>query len=163
MSITNEEIMAITKAFSSKDIKEARDLIGNNSEVDINLMLKISGRLVRSKKPKPSKGTSSIPWKVAMALFVKRSGFTGPQTARVLADAICEAMRMGRDAQSDLLSESGVGDALQLVEQELFAKLPPIEKDGAIRFVGDVNAVRQPLLVEDDEPGSLGEVESVAK
>jgi hypothetical protein len=163
MSITSEEIMAIVKAFSSKDVKAARDSINNDSEVDIDLVLKVSGKLVRGQKPKPAKGTSTIPWKVAMALLVKRSGVTGPQSARVLADAITTAVTLSKDARTELLTESGVGDAMELVDRELFSKLPPIEKDGTIKFVGDAAAVRQPVLVVDNEPVLSGEDEIAAK
>tara|TARA_R110002167_G_scaffold250397_3_gene456573 strand:+ start:699 stop:1190 length:492 start_codon:yes stop_codon:yes gene_type:complete len=163
MSITNEEIVAIMKAFSSKDVKAARDLINNDSEVDIDLVFKVSGKLLRGQKPKPAKGTSTIPWKVAMALVIKRSGFTGPQSARLLADAITTAVSLNKDAAAELMAESGVGDALALVDRELFSKLPPIEKDGTIKFVGEAVAVRQPVLVVDNEPVSLGEDEIAAK
>lgn len=163
MSITPEEIMAIVKAFSSKDVKAARDSINNDSEMDIDLVLKVSGKLVRGQKPKPAKGTSTIPWKVAMALLVKRSGVTGPQSARVLADAITTAVTLSTDARTELLAESGVGDAMELVDRELFSKLPPIEKDGTIKFVGDAAAVRQPVLVVDNEPVLSGEDEIAAK
>lgn len=163
MSITPEEIMAIVKAFSSKDVKAARDSINNDSEMDIDLVLKVSGKLVRGQKPKPAKGTSTIPWKVAMALLVKRSGVTGPQSARVLADAITTAVTLSKDARTELLAESGVGDAMELVDRELFSKLPPIEKDGTIKFVGEADAVRQPVLVVDNEPVLSGEDEIAAK
>jgi|TARA_R110002020_G_scaffold25794_4_gene83513 hypothetical protein len=161
-NFTHEEVLAITKALSKKEIDSARKDFQSGEEVDIDLVIRVAGKLKRGKAFE-SKGTSQIPWKVAMALLLKRSGFTGPQTARLLADAIKDSIDMGKDSKTELLKESGVGDALALIDRELFSKLPKIQKDGNITFSAMlVEPVRVPTLVVDDDTESLGEVEEVA-
>jgi len=167
MDLTPEEILALLKSIPTKEAASARKQIDNESEADVNLLVQVSGRLVRGAKPKPAKGTSRIPWKVAVALFVKRAGFTGPTTVKLLADAITDAINMGRDAEADLIVASGVGDALALVERDLFSKLPPIEKEGTIKFVphsdGGIKAIRQPMLTVDNALESEEGDEDAAK
>jgi hypothetical protein len=161
-NFTHEEVLAITKALSKKEIDSARKDFPSGEEVDIDLVIRVAGKLKRGKAFE-SKGTSQIPWKVAMALLLKRSGFTGPQTARLLADAIKDSIDMGKDSKTELLKESGVGDALALIDRELFSKLPKIQKDGNITFSAMlVEPVRVPTLVVDDDTESLGEGEEVA-
>ena len=161
-NFTHEEVLAITKALSKKQIDSARKDFPSGEEVDIDLVIRVAGKLKRGKAFE-SKGTSQIPWKVAMALLLKRSGFTGPQTARLLADAIKDSIDMGKDSKTELLKESGVGDALALIDRELFSKLPKIQKDGNITFSAMlVEPVRVPTLVVDDDTESLGEGEEVA-
>ena len=161
-NFTHEEVLAITKALSKKEIDSARKDFPSGEEVDIDLVVRVAGKLKRGKAFE-SKGTSQIPWKVAMALLLKRSGFTGPQTARLLADAIKDSLEMGKDSKTELLKESGVGDALALIDRELFSKLPKIQKDGNITFSAMlVEPVRVPTLVVDDDTESLGEGEEVA-
>ena len=161
-NFTHEEVLAITKALSKKEIDSARKDFPSGEEVDIDLVIRVAGKLKRGKAFE-SKGTSQIPWKVAMALLLKRSVFTGPQTARLLADAIKDSIDMGKDSKTELLKESGVGDALALIDRELFSKLPKIQKDGNITFSAMlVEPVRVPTLVVDDDTESLGEGEEVA-
>ena len=164
MELTSQEIIAITKAFNTKAVSLAKQDIDNNSEIDVNLVVKVAGKLKRAKKPKPAKGTSSIPWKVAMALFAKRAGFTKEQTAKVLLETLTVSIEADSDKQAELLKESGVGDALAMLDREVFSKLPPIERDGNITFRVDViEAIREPMLVADQDAPSLGEGEEVAK
>ena len=164
MELTSQEIIAITKAFNTKAVSLAKQDIDNNSEIDVNLVVKVAGKLKRAKKPKPAKGTSSIPWKVAMALFAKRAGFTKEQTAKVLLETLTVSIEADSDKQAELLKESGVGDALAMLDREVFSKLPPIERDGNITFKVDViEAIREPMLVADQDAPDLGEGEEVAK
>lgn len=164
MELTSQEIIAITKAFNTKAVSLAKQDIDNNSEIDVNLVVKVAGKLKRAKKPKPAKGTSSIPWKVAMALFAKRAGFTKEQTAKVLLETLTASIEADSNKQAELLKESGVGDALAMLDREVFSKLPPIERDGNITFKVDVlEAIREPMLVADQDAPSLGEGEEVAK
>jgi|GEM_PF-5945175 len=148
MNLNPEEIVAILKVIPTKECTAARKAIENDSQTEIDLVVRVSGKLERAAKPKPSKGTSRIPWTAAIALFLKRSGATGPSTIKLLAEVICEAAAMDSGAKASLLKESGVGDALQIVDEELFSKLPPIEKNGNITFKGEVEAIRQPVEAE---------------
>ena len=157
-------MLALSKAFGSKELGLAKKAIENGSETDVNLMVKIVGRLKRAAKPKPAKGTSTIPWKVAMALFAKRAGFTKEQTAKVLLETLTLSIGLGKDKQSELLKESGVGDALAMLDREVFSKLPPIHREGNISFAVEcVEAVRTPMLVTSNDTPTLGEGEEVAK
>ena len=163
MSFSNEEILAITKALSSKEVSAARKQINSSSEVDINLMVKIVGKLKRG-EPSESKGTSRIPWKVAIALLLKRSGVTGPNSIKLLASTIQDAVAMNKEARDEILNENGVGDALQVVDRELCSKLPKIQKDGNITFESaEVQAIRVPIEVADFDSETFGEGEEVAK
>ena len=141
MQLTPEEILALVKAIPTKEAKAARKAIANGSQSEVDVLVRISGTIKRANKPKPAKGTSAIPWKAAIALFLKRSGATGPASARLLADVITESAKLGAEAKQALLLESGVGDALQIVDRELFSKLPPIAKDGNITFSGEAIVV----------------------
>ena len=164
MELTSQEIIALTKAMSGKAVTIAKRDIDNNSEIDVNLIVKIAGKLKRGAKSKPVKATSSIPWKVALALFAKRSGFTREQTAKVLLDAVTLALDTDKDKEKQLLEEMGVGDALAMLDREVFDKLPKKSRDGNITFdVAVIEAIRQPILVTDQDTPDLGEGEEVAK
>jgi len=164
VELTSQEIIAITKAFNTKAVSIAKRDIDNNSEIDVNLVVKVAGKLKRGSKSKPVKATSTIPWKVAMALFAKRAGFTKEQTAKVLLETLTVAINSNSDKQSELLKESGVGDALVMLDREVFDKLPKKQRDGNITFdVAMVEAMRGPTLVADEDAPTLGEGEEAAK
>ena len=164
MELTSQEIIALTKAIPTKAVTIAKRDIDNNSEIDVNLVVKVAGKLKRGKKSKPVKATSTIPWKVALALFAKRSGFTREQTAKVLLDAVTMALNTNKDKESELLEEMGVGDALAMLDREVFDKLPKKTRDGNITFeVAMVEAIREPMLVADEDVSFLGEGEDAAK
>lgn len=164
MELTSQEIIALTKAFTTKAVSLAKRDIDNNSEVDVNLVVKVAGKLKRGSKSKPVKATSTIPWKVALALFAKRSGFTREQTAKVLLEAVTFALSTDKDKEAKLLEEMGVGDALAMLDREVFEKLPKKARDGNVTFeVAVVEAVREPILVTDPGASFLGEGEEVAK
>ena len=164
MELTSQEIIALTKAFNTKAVSIAKRDIDNNSEIDVNLIVKIAGKLKRGQKSKPVKATYTIPWKVALALFAKRSGFTREQTAKVLLEAVTFALETNSDKKTELLEEMGVGDALAMLDREVFDKLPKKTRDGNITFdVAMVEAVREPMLVADQDTLTLGEGEEVAK
>lgn len=164
MELTSQEIIALTKAFNTKAVSIAKRDIDNNSEIDVNLVVKVAGKLKRGSKSKPVKATSTIPWKVAMALFAKRAGFTKEQTAKVLLETLTVAINSNSDKQSELLKESGVGDALVMLDREVFDKLPKKQRDGNITFdVAMVEAMRGPTLVADEDAPTLGEGEEAAK
>lgn len=165
MELTSQEIIALTKAFTTKAVSLAKRDIDNNSEVDVNLIVKVAGKLKRGSRSKPVKATSTIPWKVALALFAKRSGFTRAQTAKVLLEAVTLALDTNSDKKADeLLKEMGVGDALAMLDREVFEKLPKKARDGNVTFeVAVVEAVRTPILVTDQDTSFLGEGEEVAK
>jgi hypothetical protein len=164
VEFTSQEIIALTKAFNTKAVSLAKRDIDNNSEIDVNLVVKVAGKLKRGSKSKPVKATSTIPWKVALALFAKRSGFTREQTAKVLLDAVTFALNTDKDKEAKLLEEMGVGDALAMLDREVFDKLPKKQRDGNITFdVAMIEAVREPILVADQDTLTLGEGEEVAK
>jgi len=164
VGFTSQEIIALTKAFNTKAVSIAKRDIDNNSEIDVNLVVKVAGKLKRGSKSKPVKATSTIPWKVAMALFAKRAGFTKEQTAKVLLETLTVAINSNSDKQSELLKESGVGDALAMLDREVFDKLPKKQRDGNITFdVAMVEAVRGLTLVADEDAPTLGEGEEAAK
>lgn len=164
MELTSQEIVALTKAFNTKAVSLAKQDIDNNSEVDVNLIVKVAGKLKRGQRSKPVKATSTIPWKVALALFAKRSGFTREQTAKVLLEAVTFALETNSDKQNKLLQEMGVGDAMAMLDREVFDKLPKKQRDGNVTFeVAVVEAVREPMLVADQDILFLGEGEEVAK
>ena len=164
MELTSQEIIALTKAFNTKAVSLAKRDIDNNSEIDVNPVVKVAGKLKRGQQSKPVKATSTIPWKVALALFAKRSGFTREQTAKVLLDAVTFALNTDKDKESQLLNEMGVGDALAMLDREVFEKLPKKTRDGNITFeVAVVEAVREPMLVADEDVSFLGEGEDAAK
>ena len=164
MELTSQEIIALTKAFTTKAVSLAKRDIDNNSEIDVNLVVKVAGKLKRGSKSKPVKATSTIPWKVALALFAKRSGFTRAQTAKVLLEAVTLALDTNSDKKTEILDEMGVGDALAMLDREVFDKLPKKARDGNVTFeVAVVEAVREPILVTDPDTSFLGEGEEVAK
>ena len=164
MELTSQEIVALTKAFNTKAVSLAKQDIDNNSEIDVNLIVKVAGQLKRGQRSEPVKATSTIPWKVALALFAKRSGFTREQTAKVLLEAVTFALETNSDKQNKLLQEMGVGDAMAMLDREVFDKLPKKQRDGNVTFeVAVVEAVREPMLVADQDTLILGEGEEVAK
>ena len=149
-NLTPEEILAIMKAVSTKESTQARKAIANDSQVEVDTLVRVKGLLKRG-EAFSSKGTSRLPWKVAIALLLTRSGVTGPGSIELLTEAIRDAVTMNKDSRDALLKENGIGDALQIVDKELCEKLPPIEKDGNISFAASVvEAVRKPALVADE-------------
>jgi len=164
VGFTSQEIIALTKAFNTKSVSIAKMDINNDSEIDVNLIVQIAGKLKRGRKSKPVKATSTIPWKVALALFAKRSGFTREQTAKVLLEAVTFALQTNSDKKTELLDEMGVGDALAMLDREVFNKLPKNTRDGNITFeVAMMKAIREPMLVADQDTLILGEGVEVAK
>ena len=164
MGFTSQEIIALTKAFNTKSVSIAKMDINNDSEIDVNLIVQIAGKPKRGRKSKPVKATSTIPWKVALALFAKRSGFTREQTAKVLLEAVTFALETNSDKKTELLDEMGVGDALAMLDREVFNKLPKNTRDGNITFeVAMMKAIREPMLVADQDTLILGEGVEVAK
>tara|TARA_R110000824_G_scaffold295144_1_gene483511 strand:- start:56 stop:556 length:501 start_codon:yes stop_codon:yes gene_type:complete len=166
MDLTPEEILALMKSIPTKEVTEARKQIENKSEADVNLMIRVSGRLVRGGKPEPTKGTSGIPWLVAMALFMHRSGATGDDSITTLAEAINDAKKMNSDARKTLLRKNGVAAALVKIEQDLVENLPKIEKQGTIKFIpsaeGGMMVIREPMLAVDNDSSTDSDSE-VAK
>lgn len=149
-NLTPEEILAIMKAVPTKEVTKVRKAIANDSQVEVNTLVRVKGILKRG-EAFDSKGTSRVPWKVAIALLLKRSGVTGPGSIELLTEAIRDAVTMNKDSRDELLKENGIGDALQIVDKELCEKLPPIQKDGNISFAASVvEAVREPTLVADE-------------
>ena len=57
MELTPEEILALVKAIPSKEAKEARKAIANDSKVEVDILVRVQGVVKRASKPKPSKGT----------------------------------------------------------------------------------------------------------
>ena len=160
LNLTPEEIVAIMKTISTKESEAARKAIANGSQAEVDMLIRVKGLFKRG-EAFDSKGTSRIPWKLALAIFLKRSGITGPQTARMIADSIQEAIKLGKDADANLLKESGVSGALALIDEELFQKLPKIQKNGNITFVPQVReAVHKPVLVADEDEDNASETEA---
>ena len=76
-------------------------------------------------------------------------------------EAIRDAASMNKDAREKLLSEAGVGDALQVVNKELCEKIPRIQKNGNITFVPQMRqAIHAPVLVTDEDEHNASEVEA---
>ena len=74
------------------------------------------------------------------------------------------ALETNSDKQNKLLLEMGVGDAMAMLDREVFDKLPKKQRDGNVTFeVAVVEAVREPMLVADQDILFLGEGEEVAK
>ena len=74
------------------------------------------------------------------------------------------ALNTNKDKESELLEEMGVGDALAMLDREVFDKLPKKTRDGNITFeVAMVEAIREPMLVADQDAPTLGEGEDAAK
>tara|TARA_R110002051_G_scaffold139930_2_gene212655 strand:- start:807 stop:1304 length:498 start_codon:yes stop_codon:yes gene_type:complete len=160
LNLTPEEILAIMKTISTKEVDAARKAIANDSQAEIDMTVRIKGLLKRG-DAFSSKGTSRIPWKLALAIFLKRSGFTGPQTARMIADSIQEAIKLGKEADANLIKESGVFAALAIIDEELLKKLPKIQKNGNITFVPQMRqAIHAPVLVTHEDEHNASEVEA---
>ena len=82
----------------------------------------------------------------------------------MLLEAVTFALETNSDKKTELLEEMGVGDALAMLDREVFDKLPKKTRDGNITFdVAMVEAVREPMLVADQDTLTLGEGEEVAK
>tara|TARA_R110000824_G_scaffold359619_1_gene547193 strand:- start:64 stop:561 length:498 start_codon:yes stop_codon:yes gene_type:complete len=160
LNFTPEEMLAIMKTISTKEVETAKSAIANDSQAEIDMTVRIKGLLKRG-NAFSSKGTSRIPWKVAIALLLKRSGVTGPGSIELLTEAIRDAASMNKDAREKLLSEAGVGDALQVVNKELCEKIPRIQKNGNITFVPQMRqAIHAPVLVTDEDEHNASEVEA---
>lgn len=125
----------IKKALSGMDktAGDARAKAAPDQSIDemvINLTLTVSGLSIGHDTDKTP--TCSIPLLPTVALLIKRMGFQRDKAMETLQGVMKEALEIGGDkaATDALLSEMGVAEAMQTIQEEVIATLPrsPVKK-----------------------------------
>lgn len=112
---------------------KAREEVGPGVHSDIELTLTVRVGEMRVAEDTDKAPTCSIPMLAAMALLVKRMGFQREKAFEVLQEVMTEAIKLGKDASSTLLAETGVADAEKAIKTEVIAKLPRTPVKGAVK------------------------------
>lgn len=68
-----------------------------------------------------------------IALILKYAGVTGPAATKLLGKVFREQMSLGKDAQKELLKDSGVAAALASFKEEVVATLPKTHVLGTVK------------------------------
>ena len=68
--------------------------------------------------------TTSIPWLAAMGLLIRRMGLQREAAMDIIREAVTQALTLGDDAEKAILSETGVGDAVETLKKEIIDRLP---------------------------------------
>ena len=76
--------------------------------------------------------TSSIPWKTALALFVRYSGVTGDVAMEALVRAMNEAQNAGEKPEKTISELAELDKAKKIVDEKL-ASMPKIKKHGIVK------------------------------
>jgi len=129
----SKTLFGLSKAFEKLAKKEqAREgLSAGEHNVDATVTVKINGSISVG-EDFPAKPTSSIPWKTAMALFVRYSGATGETAMNALVRAMSEAIQADEEAEKLILKSVDLEKAVKLVEKKL-EDLPKKNKPGVVR------------------------------
>jgi len=92
---------------------------------NVDFIVRISGILVKNadhlKTP-----SNSVPWLVALALLVRRSGATRKKSIKLLIDVLKESLEYSKssdDSKKTLLAETGVQEAMDQLKEH-FGTLP---------------------------------------
>lgn len=166
--LTVAEILAINKGLSSAAVAEARKAIGNDSEQEVDVVARWVGKIVRSKAPKPAPATSNI---LCLATIVTAMEMAGVQKENI-ADALCKAATMafqnGKPVGEQLREMKQIEQALADLKKELNARLPKVQRNGTIKFVGITEVIaceqiRNELDTADDAAAEATEAIEAAK
>ena len=78
--------------------------------------------------------TTSIPYKTAMALFLRYSGITGPAAMTALVKAMTDAIQLGAEGEESVEMVAGIADLAEAeaTVQAGLNKLPKKTKLGAV-------------------------------
>lgn len=85
--------------------------------------------------------TCSIPLLATVALMLKRMGVQREAALDILRDVMSEAIKLGKDATEQLLTEYGVAETMETLQDEVIAKLPRVPARGQVRVKGSAMAV----------------------
>ena len=99
--------------------------------------------------------TCSIPLIATLSLLIRRMGVTRPEAIELIREVMTEAIELGTNASKQLLEQSGVLEAQQLVKKEVIDKLPRTHVNGALRGTPCVELVGLVEEVTDLETGEV--------
>lgn len=133
--------VALLTALAKTLDKQARDLRENllpgEYPVDEKVTLDVHGT-VKVFEDHPYKPTTSIPLKVALALFIRYSGATGPNALHALMRAMREALEIEtlptkeRKAAIEKIRELANLDEAEALVREGLSELPPQIRKGKV-------------------------------
>jgi len=136
--LTSTQIVALAKILTdggSKDtVNGARDALETGAH-SFDFHVHVCGEFAKGRDVPDAKPTTSIPFTIVCALLIRRMGITRDDALRYLAEAIPEAIKIGKQgtkARNAVLEQEGVTDAMERFDREVTSKLPPQHKRGSI-------------------------------
>jgi hypothetical protein len=141
------EILAALANVLSKDAKGVRDCLPPGEyAIDSEITLAIKGKVdvLEDEEYTP---TAKIPHKLAMALFIRYAGVTGPLAMDALVKAMTEAMAIealegkAKKAALKAIGEVADLDAAEDVVIKGLGELPKATRNGKVNVSADVRVV----------------------
>lgn len=121
----------LARAFGKLD--DAKGLEPGDHHVEATYLVRISADLKKLADTECTP-TTSIPLITTLALLLEKSGITRESSARVLREALIEAIELGEEAGAHIADRiADVEDAVHRVRKEVLNKLPKVPKSGACK------------------------------
>ncbi len=114
-------------------------------EIDETITLRVKATITKSEDVLYTP-TTSVPLIAALALVLDKSGVTREHAARILQEALTEAIEAGEEAEGSVLER--IKDVEAAVErvQAVTGNLPKKVRAGATKVVGSVEVVSSQLI-----------------
>jgi len=142
---------ALGKALDKQAKKQRDDLTPGEHEVEGEITLSYSGT-VKVSEDESYTPTTSIPLKVALALFLRYSGVTGPTARDALIKAMTEALEIERlsgkekRAAVEAIREVADLDAAEEAVRKGLAELPEATRKGKVSAKVTVEVVENAAM-----------------
>lgn len=123
--------LALAKVAEKRGKAVRKDVAAGKYPIDTVVSLHLSG-LVTVEPDGTYSPTTSIPWKTALALFVRYSGVTREHALQALTLAMREALDKDEEAEELISAFADLDEAAERV-QEALGELPEQPRKGAVR------------------------------
>lgn len=135
---------AITLTALAKNLEKLADnkrpeLSVGKYEVNATVTLSVQGTVIVS-EDHDYRPTTSIPYKTAMALFIRYAGITGQSAMNALTRAMSEALTLGKNAENEL-SELADLEAAEAVVSSGLTAMPLKTRLGAVKVKASIAEV----------------------
>lgn len=123
--------LALAKAAEKRGKVARKDVAAGKYPIDTVVSLHLSGMVTVEPDGKYTP-TTSIPWKTALALFVRYSGITREHALQTLTLAMREALTSDEEAEELISAFADLDEAAERV-QEALSELPEQPRKGKVR------------------------------
>lgn len=135
MALNEAEITALTRAFEAKIRTAAASAVPDGSEHDINVVVRVSGKLQRRDTPAKTAPSSNIPWMAVCATLITRLGAHKDFSRAWVIDIITQAALADKEERAALLKETGAEAALKALKGEVDDNVPFRDKRGTLETI----------------------------